>query len=150
MLIHKPIIRFTILWLIGTFLATVLGIVKDQLDYKFKISTSWYFIRNYGWADELISCAFFLFIIILIYFVIYYFKPKIFENLWITILICFLLSFIVVPLFFPQTPFPRYLFSFKAFGNYLFGLLEIGLVGTMFPLIEKFLIKHLLKKHINQ
>lgn len=141
MLNNKPIIRFFILWLIGTFIATIIGLLKDYVDHKFKISNSWYFIQNYRWTDELITCTVFIFIIILCYLFIVNILDNYFRKLGLKILLAFLLSFFIAPMFFPQNPFPNYLFSLIGLGNYLFGLLEIGLAGTLIPIFDKMLLR---------
>lgn len=145
MLNQKTIYRFFILWLIGTFIATIIGLLKDYVDHNFKISNSWYFIQNYRWTDELLSCAVFLFVIALCYFLMVYLLKKKARKMGLKILLFFFISFFIVPFLFPQNPFPEYLFSIEALGRYLFGLLEIGIVGTFFPLIDELILRRVLK-----
>lgn len=54
-----------------------------------------------------------------------------------------LLSFFIVPLFFPYNPFPKYFYDIQILGNYLFGVLYIGLTGTLIPFIDKIITNRL-------
>ncbi len=93
MLKTKSIFLFFISWIAGTSIATILGLLKDYFDHKFNISNSWYFIQNYRWTDELISCAVFLFIIILCYFLIVRLMKDNLRKMWLKILLVFFYHF---------------------------------------------------------
>lgn len=146
MLTLKWISRFIIAWILSSFVATNIAFIKDALDHKYKISSSWYYVQSYKWIDLAIIYSIFLLFVSISYFLIILIFKNQFNTISKKIILAFFLSFFIVPLFFPYTPFPDYLFKMGVLKSYLFGVFEIGIAGTLIPLIDYLIVKWFVSK----
>lgn len=122
-----------------------ISIIKDALNRWLGSMNSTLHNPLYRWTDYWLFLPIILFIICLAFFILVgtfniqskrFFKK---EALAVT------LSFFLIPLFIPYNPLPTYfqhLEDFALLGEYFFEIMEIGIAGSLIPVIYTVLKKN--------
>ncbi len=131
--------RYLIIWLISSVIAIIISFFKDMLNQQLKLIGSTYYTPYYKWSDFWIFFAVILSIVCIAYFIVILLFSKQFKSLASKEILAIILSFFLVPLLIPYNSLPQYLhniLNFSLLREYLFEIMEIGIAGSLIPIID--------------